>query len=83
MKDKRIAILILFVYAFLGFAAFASAEEPARPRVDRIFDPKKETKIRQLENLSLKETYERLRDADFLANEDFLNKGIHKAFDHR
>lgn len=83
MKDKRIAILILFVYAFLGFSAFASAEEPTRPRVDRIFDPKKEAKIRQLENRSLKETFERLRDADFFANEDFLNKGIHKAFGFR
>ncbi|MCK4818979.1 hypothetical protein KA005_24615, partial [bacterium] len=80
MKDKRIAILILFVYAFLGFVAFASAEEPARPRVDRIFDSKKEGKIQNLANLPLNKAFESLKDAEFFTNGDLMNKGIYEGF---
>lgn len=52
----------------------------AEPVAEYVLSPDEEEKIRQLENLSLSEVFERLKDADFLVDEALLHNAISIAF---
>jgi len=61
----------------------AWAFEPQKPDVHRVFDNKKEDVINKTSTLPSAEVLERLKGVDFIGEEEFLNKTIHKSFRHR
>jgi hypothetical protein len=81
---KRINFFIVLCLSSLLFPCISvSAGEPNRPDVKKYFDFEKETKINEVMNLKSQQSFEKLRDIEFLMNDDFLHKTIFKAFDHR
>jgi len=72
------AIGILMIWTVAGGAA-----EPARPHADHVLGPDKEAKMDHIRGLSIKETFEKLKGADFLNDEELLYRAIYRAFSHR
>jgi hypothetical protein len=77
-----IATCILVVLAFIGIGP-ALAQEPQVPRVDQHFSPEKETRLKQLQALSVAEVFESLRSPEFFDQEAYLDKAIYVAFSPR
>jgi len=61
----------------------AWAFEPQKPDIHRVFDDKKEDVINKTSTLPSAEVLERLKGVDFIGEEEFLYKTIHKSFRHR
>jgi len=66
----------------LGMVAVVpvNAQEPKRPAPTGIFDSKKEAKISEVKRLGLDQAFEKLKDMDFLVDEDLLNTAIFRSF---
>ena len=64
-------------------AVLASTTEPTRPAVDYTFAPEKEAKIKELADISLEEAFAKLKDDEFVVNDDLLHKAIFTAFKDR
>lgn len=84
-KVQKIAMSMLTLFIFFGvfFMASVYAQGPKKPEVKDIFDSKKEAKISEVQNLPLKQAFERLKGMDFLADRDLLNNAIYNAFKNR
>lgn len=50
---------------------------------EAILDPVKDSKLKRLINLSVKDVFQSLKEIDFVYDEEFLEKGIRKAFLNR
>ena len=61
----------------------AWAFEPQKPDIHRVFDDKKEDVINKTSTLPSAEVLERLKGVDFIGEEEFLYKTIHKSFRYR
>lgn len=73
----------LFVAVLVSLAAVAGAFEPRKPNVDRVFDGKKEAVIAGTALLSSADAFDRLKGVDFLGEDEFIAKTIHKSFGNR
>ncbi|OGW55641.1 MAG: hypothetical protein A2Y81_01050 [Nitrospirae bacterium RBG_13_43_8] len=84
MRHKRIILtMTLMILVLVSGMSFAAAVEPKKPAVDRVFDVEKEAKIKETASLSTHKAFERLKGADFMVNEDLLNKAIYQSFRQR
>lgn len=82
-KKRAITVFTLTILAFFLMNIFAIAKEPFKPKVNRKLAPEKEGKIRELENLSMELTFERLKSVDFLGDNDLLHRAIFTSFRYR
>jgi hypothetical protein len=83
---KKIDLIITCIAAIallISWAVPAVGVEPARPPADQTLGPDKETKIDDIRGLSIKETFEKLKDADFLNDDELLNRAVFRTFSHR
>jgi hypothetical protein len=76
-------IVIASLVGFMVFATNLHAQEIKDPLPDQPFSPEKEKKIDQLEVLAIPDVFTFLSSDEFLDEEDYLNKAIYKAFNHR
>lgn len=76
-------IVLLVIACLASVVTVAKATEHPNPGPSRIFDKKTEDKINTTSSLGSTEAFERLKEVDFLAAEDRLNKAIYKSFSHR
>ena len=82
-KKRAITGFTLTILAFFLMNICAIAKGPIKPNVNRKLAPEKEAKIRELENLSMELTFERLKGVDFLGDNDLLNRAIFASFRYR
>jgi hypothetical protein len=82
-NEYRFSTLVFAVCSLVFYMSVAVASEPQTPIVDRVFDAKKEQKIKQISGYSSADAFEELKDIEFLVEEDLLNKAIYKTFNHR
>ncbi len=82
-RKNRIFPFGLAVWCLVSLVTAALASEPQRPEVNRSFGIEKEQKIDRISSYSSGEALEELKSVEFLADEDFLNKAIHKTFHQR
>ncbi len=75
--------VVLFVACLTSLAAVATAFEPRKPDVDRVFDNKKEDAIKRTIALSSPEVIGRLKEMDFIGEDEFIAKAIHQSFRNR
>lgn len=82
MMKRKNNFFVIFLAAgcLLFLIRSAAASEPRRPEVNRTFDMKKEQKIDRISTRSAGEAFEELKDVEFLADEEMLNKAIFKTF---
>jgi len=84
MKKNIITIgFFITIFIFMWMTVPAMAGEPTRPQGDRVLSTPKEAKIRGIQNLPVDEIFERLKSADFLVDEDLLNRAVFVAFHKR
>jgi len=83
MRKTKTIVAMIIVSTLTFQIGFSNAKEPVRPTVDYTFDAKKEAKIQELKDLPLEQAFENLQDIDFFLDQDFLNKAIFTAFEHR
>ena len=82
-KYVRITFIIFGILFAISFYATARAEEPERPRVDFTFSKSKEQKITEISSLSIENCFTRLKDIDFVIDENLMYKAIYSSFAHR
>ncbi len=82
MRKNRI-IIGFFITIFMLMTVSAMAGEPTRPKVNRVLSAPKEAKLKGIESLPVAEIFERLKSADFLVDEDLLNRAVFVAFQKR
>jgi HEAT repeat protein len=61
----------------------AHAVEPKRVDVNQSFSPEKEERINRLIDCSVEQVFLKLKSPEFMSEEEYLNKAIHKAFKDR
>lgn len=76
MLTKKISLIFLCGLILCTFLARVEAREA-------VVDPVKETKIKQLANLSTEDVFHNLKREDFFYDDEFLKKGIDRAFKNR
>lgn len=77
---KEIILLILALTVWTSAHASGDIREPSRPKVDMMFDDRKEAGINKLAGLSAQEVFENLKNAEYLLNTDLMYKAIYKSF---
>jgi hypothetical protein len=82
IKLKGVAMLTALFFSCM-LAVSLNAMEPSKPETDHIFGLKEEQKIAELVSLPLDESYNRLKNFDFMLNDAFLNKAIFEAYGYR
>jgi hypothetical protein len=80
MKTFTAAIIVWFMAIASGFAQI---QEPKLPRVDQQFSIQKEKRIDELEHSDMQAVFEALKSPGFFDEEEYLNKAIYRAFNHR
>jgi hypothetical protein len=73
-----LAVLLLASTVFAG-----KVVEPQKPKVDTVFDKAREDRVKALPGLAIADCFDKLKEQDFLVNQDFMHKGIHSAFKSR
>ena len=76
MLTKKISLILLCGLILCTFLARVEAREA-------VVDPVKETKIKQLANLSTDDVFHNLKREDFFYDDEFLKKGIDRTFKNR
>lgn len=80
-ESKGIVICVLI--GFMVFATCPRAQELKEPVTDQSFSTEKEKKIDQLDIMAIPDVFAFLRSDELLDDEEYLNKAIFKAFNHR
>jgi len=82
MKTHLTVILMMIVLIALPISV-VYPEEPVVPDVDHTFSMERERRIDQLERLSSRNVINAFVSPEFFDQEDYLDKAIFRAFDHR
>ncbi len=80
MRKNSLFTIGLAVGCLVFFAVSAAAGEPRRPEVNRTLDAIKEQNINRMSGHSSSEAFEELKGVEFLVDEDYLHKAIHRTF---
>ena len=83
MTATKIIAICLLVGLMVFTPDRARTQEPAGPGSDRTLSPAKVKKIDQLAAMPIPEVFTILRSPEFLDEEEYLNKAIYTAFNHR
>ncbi len=76
MKMKNISMILLCCFILCTFLTQVNATET-------VIDSSKEAKLKQLKNLSKENVFQNLKREDFFYDDEFLKKGIDRAFKNR
>jgi len=76
MKMKIISMILLCCFILCPFLTQVDARETG-------IDSSKEAKLQQLKNLSKEDAFQNLKREDFFYDDEFLKKGIGRAFNNR
>jgi len=80
IKGKKTMVIFLAVSFLVSMVNLAGAAEPSKPVVDTVFNAEKEAKILELENLPLREAFERLQEGAYQIDKALLDKAIFTVF---
>ena len=76
MITKKISLILLCGLTLYSLMTRVEAREA-------MVDPTKNAKIQRLSNLSTDDAFNKLKDADFFYDDEFIKKGIGRAFKNR
>ena len=76
MITRKLSMVLLCCFTLCTFITHVDAREA-------MVDPVKEAKIKQLNNLSTEDVFQNLKREDFFYDDEFLKKGINRAFKNR
>ena len=76
MITRKLSMVLLCCFTLCTFITHVDASEA-------MVDPVKEAKIKQLNNLTTEDVFQNLKREDFFYDDEFLKKGINRAFKNR
>ncbi len=81
--NKSLIVLIMCILFFLVLSNMTDAFEPIKPETNLVLPSTKEDNIKQIKKLSIKDSYNQIKDIILLYDEDYTNKAVYESFNNR